>query len=144
MPITRCIDQSSKSLLEFYSEGATDEVSQMMRREMIGIINWLDEIFQETELFGLTSHLRLVLQSENVSYGRNHVTFIVTPGRYDIEYKLPEAEAPFPNASIIVHTDSRVSFKKYLLIAMKNSEGWKDATHFEKEWLLAMDILNGQ
>ena len=68
MPITACTKHSKKSLIELYKElGEYDKnpVWKIRSTAMIELINLINENFENTQIWGLTSHDRLVLLTEN-------------------------------------------------------------------------------
>jgi hypothetical protein len=68
MPITVCKNHSSNSLIGIYEDVANydnNPVWKIKSKVMIDLINLINESFTETQIWGLTSHDRLILLSEN-------------------------------------------------------------------------------
>lgn len=64
MPITVCKNHSSKSLIEIYEEIANYDNNPIWKNKskaMIDLIHLINQIFTDTQIWGLTSHDRLVL-----------------------------------------------------------------------------------
>jgi hypothetical protein len=74
---------------------------------------------------GLTSHSRLILQSADDSASEWYVTInSIGPDYYFFEYLLPANRRPWRNAQVRGEAQSLADAEKYLLIAMRESEGW--------------------
>ena len=92
MPIKVCKDHSSRTLIEIYKDNLGKEESSIWTKrslDMIEIIYFINKSFKDTLIYGLTSHLRLVLLTENDTAAKWHI--IVTTigdGEFHIEYKL--------------------------------------------------------
>jgi len=135
MPILRCSDQSDKTLEEFYIK-----VSSWGRqfvdigKKMLLFVELVNNTFEETQLWAHTSHTRLVIQNKDMTYSEGLVT-VQNAGidEYYFSYKLPERKRAWRNA--IVHGGVASNFSeatKYLLIAMRESEGWEGNLEFER------------
>ena len=94
---------------------------------MLKIIELINQTFQETQLWGLTSHAHLVIQAQDNWESGWYVT-IRNNGteQYQIEYKMPENEQPWEYATVNGQANSLLEIRKYLLIAMERSQGWKN------------------
>jgi len=127
MPIKRCKDQSRISLIEFYEELKSNPATKNTGEEMQKIVRWLNEYFVEKEIYGLTSHSRLILLSEDKSSSPSYVIISADPIKYYIEYLMPYEVSPWERAYVSGWTDNLEDAKKYIIIGMKNSKGWRDS-----------------
>ncbi len=66
MPITHSSDQPSKTLEQFYLEVSQQESysSKSTGKLMLDLLKMINNTFQDTQLWGLTSHHRLVIQRD--------------------------------------------------------------------------------
>jgi len=130
MPITRCPDQSDDSLEEFYQWiGTTPAADAVGTAEaMLQLITELNLLFKQTQLWGVTSHAKLHLQNCPDTAAKSYVSVIgfnITGYVwYAISYQLPVYKRPWPNAQVTGEVDSLARAVDYLLIAMRESEGW--------------------
>ncbi|MBJ6367515.1 hypothetical protein [Snuella sedimenti] len=135
MPITVCSKHSKKSLVEVYQElGGYDNnpVWEIRSKAMTDFIKLINEIFKKTQIWGLTSHDRLVLLTED-NWESNWYVIINNIGNneYYFEYLIPEKKSPWRNGMVQGVAQSLEEAKKYLLIAMNESEGWKGNMELE-------------
>lgn len=126
MPIRRNTDQKSKTLIQFYSDLKNDSnvVSKGVGTLML---NWIDRInseFKETEIWGLTSHYHLFLQTENDNTSQTYVILTTGMDEYHIEYLIPKESEPWENAYVKGATKSLDEAMIMLKIAMRNCKGW--------------------
>jgi len=135
MPITVCKNHSSKSLIGIYEEVAdydNNPVWKTKSKAMIDLINEINRIFVNTQIWGLTSHDRLVLLSENNWDSRWHVIFENIGGNeYYFEYLIPKNKSPWENGITKGVANSIEEAKQYLGIAMRESEGWTGNSELE-------------
>jgi hypothetical protein len=136
MPITVCTKHSKKSLIELYKElGEYDKnpVWKIRSSAMIELINLINENFKNTQIWGLTSHDRLVLLTEN-NWESNWFVIINNIGNHEyyFEYLIPEYKSPWRNGTVKGVAQSLNEAKKYLAIAMNETEGWKGNVELEK------------
>jgi len=124
MPIKKCKDQDYSTLQEFYTD---PKVPKPIGEATLKLISWLNETFKTTEIFGLTSHYRLVLLSENSSSANSNVIISAMGIRYYFEYLIPTEEAPWEHAHITGFTDNFEDAKKYILLCIKKSKGWESS-----------------
>jgi hypothetical protein len=127
MPITRCSEQSRCSLKEFYQEIAANKVYDPANAggAMLEVLELINTLFKQTKIWGLTSHARLVLQNTDDSASGWYVTLgSAGQGYYYIEYLLPVNKQPWSNAQVKGEAWSLGEVENYLLIAMRESEGW--------------------
>lgn len=130
MPITRCSDQKSQTLATFYKEWAEDKnpISSEIGKSMILIIDFINETFSETIIYGLTSHANLLLLAKD-SYQNPWFVVLISDGKeFHIEYRTESSEHDI----IKKVTDSFEEFKKHLIIAMHHSQGWNESDELNK------------
>lgn len=67
MPITRNTDQGDTSLEEYYLQlmNEDNEQTRQIGKQMFGFTELINKTFTETQLWGLTSLYRLVIQSSD-------------------------------------------------------------------------------
>jgi hypothetical protein len=127
MHLTRCQDQKSKTLDEFYTEisQSTERCSKAHGLAMLDLITRLRALRNEHKVYGLTSHHRLCLLAEDAHSSPWYV--IVTPydhTLYLVEYRLPPLLAPWPHAYVRGEAKSVDEAVSMILTAMAKSEGW--------------------
>lgn len=130
MPIIRCKDQKRQTLEEFYSEWASDKnhISANLGKSMLAIIDLINNTFIETKIYGLTSHAHLLLLSSD------RFVSIIANGlqEFHIEYLIPKEKQPWSNATVKGATKSLDEFRNYIIIAMTESQGWKDSDELKR------------
>ena len=102
MPIRRNTDQKSKTLTEFYID-VKNESSVFSKGAGTLMLNWIDRInseFNETEIWGLTSHYHLVLQTENDYKYLSYVILTTGMDEFYFEYLIPKESEPWENAYV--------------------------------------------
>jgi len=133
MPIIRNSDQSEEleALYQSLSDreslqykvlnGVTIGSGQYMQ-QLLALIN---ELFPHTQLWGLTSHYRLVVQNAD-DWRADWLIIIMAgiEGTYYFEYLLPAASRPWPGAMVRGEASTLADAKRYLLIAMRECGGW--------------------
>ncbi len=134
MPIKRCSCQNRQSLEEFYSElvEETNKISSDIGKAMLSILDFLNYTFLETKIYGLTSHEHLLLFSKNSIESDWYVVFIADGTQFQIEFKIPIEKQPWKDALIKGVTNSFEEFKKYIVIAMFESQGWKESEELRR------------
>jgi len=143
MPLKVCKNHSSRTLIEIYKENANDQDGTMWQSQsenMIELINFINQHFKETNLWGLTSLMRLVLLTENDTASKWYVT-IANSGtnEFYFDYSIPENESPWPNGSVTGVAQTIEEAKKFIAISMHKSSAWKGNIELEK-LLLELDI----
>ena len=126
MPIKRNTEQKSKTLIEFYTENK-NESNTFSKGAGTLMLNWIDRInteFKETEIWGLTSHNHLILQTENDYTSESYVILTTGMDEYHIEYLIPKESEPWKNAYVKGATKSLDEAMLMLKIAMRNCKGW--------------------
>ena len=135
MPITVCKGHSKRSLLDIYKGIADYDNNPVWKNKsdaMINLIFLINQIFVDTQIWGLTSHDRLVLLSENNWDSRWHVIIgNIGSEEYYFEYLIPEHKSPWRDGIVKGVAASIEEVKEYLGIAMKESEGWKGNVELE-------------
>ncbi len=130
MPLLANTKQNKgKTLEEYYTEISKDKSNSVWaerRRNMLKFIEIINDNFKETEIWGLTSHSRLVLQTEDKWDSEWFVIIEALGHEYYFEYLLTDDKKPWENATVKGVTRNLADAKKYLLISMKESGGWKD------------------
>ena len=130
MPIKRNSDQKSTTLEEFYmnlSKTSTNSYADVGKR-MLSFIEVINQEFNETLIWGLICHSRLVIKSED-NWNSDWLVIVSNIGmeEYHFEYLIPASKQPWKNATVRGQADSLEVAKKYLLIAMNESGGWNDS-----------------
>jgi hypothetical protein len=140
MPLRRSPEQNHQSLDEFYAEVQAwdDPGSSQGGAQMRQLIKRLDLEFPEIELWGLTSHVQLLLQASS-DYGAPwFVSIVAYADEVIIEYRLPAHEAPWRDAVVRgVASDIETSIS-YVRSAMIRSGGWPTLGNVEtanKSWM---------
>jgi hypothetical protein len=137
MPITICSLQKQQSLEAVYAALVNDAHSAVWAEigyTMLAFLEMINTTFPETQLWGLTSHDRLVLLNNDDAYS-NWWVIISCMGQKEIyfEYLVPAEKAPWPGATVRGTAGSLAEAKKYLLIAMKESGGWPNNRELEQQ-----------
>jgi hypothetical protein len=103
MPIRRSSDQGSETLEEFYIQFSKTGTSQYadVAKKMLTLIEMINQTFKETQLWGLTSHTRLIIQSEDSSESKWFV-IIENVGTDDFyfSYLMPVDKRPWEGARV--------------------------------------------
>lgn len=128
MPIKRSSDQGSQTLEEFYIDFLETSTNQYVdiAKKMLKLIEMLNLTFKETQIWGLTSHTRLVIQSEDKWESKWYV-IVENVGTDDFyfSYLMPEDKRPWEDARVQGQAKSLEEAKFFMLIAMKESGGWE-------------------
>src|SRR5262245_21261336 len=127
MHLTRCHDQKSKTLEQFYGElSVSDEpVTRQIGQTMLSLLARLRALPNERRVWGLTSHYRLGLHASNSYETPCFVTaFGLDARNYLIEYLMPERVAPWPHAYVTGQACSEDEAVQMILTGMEKSEGW--------------------
>ena len=127
MHLTRCQDQKSKTLDEFYRElSISDEpVTREIGQTMLGLIARLRALSDERRVWGLTSHYRLCLLAADSSQTDRFVTVVALDTRnYYVEYLMPQRVAPWPHAYVRGEARSEDEAVQMIQTGMEKSEGW--------------------
>ena len=137
MPIIRCSDQKTQTLEQFYSERLNEKNSSETGKAMLSIIDSLNNAFQQTTIFGLTSHYHLILLFQDSFKTDWYVSVVALDNRhYFIEYLMPEKIRPWPYAKVKGEAQSLEEAMKYISIGMSESLGWPDNQELKSLLLL--------
>ena len=127
MPIKRCSEQKNITLEAFYNEFLEESngAYPMISKRMLLFLETVNELFKETILWAHTSHARLVLHTKN-ELASSDLVIISSAGleEYYFEYLLPPHKSPWSHAMVRGEAKNIEEAKRYLLIAMRESEGW--------------------
>ncbi len=120
----------TRTITDFYLDFSKDKsnpVWEKIGKNMLAFIDLINQTFIETEIWGLTSHSHLILQTQDKWDADWYVTvYCIGGNEYYFEYRLPVDKSPWKYATVKGVAIDFSEVKKYLLIAMKESEGWKD------------------
>jgi hypothetical protein len=126
MPISRNSKQGGETLEQFYRE--------VIRREnysfkstgelMLDLLGMINNMFQDTQLWGLTSHHRLVIQRENYWGSPWYIIVSCHGNEYQLEYLMPEDRSPWARARVVGGATTLAEARRKLIIAMHECEGW--------------------
>jgi hypothetical protein len=111
---------------EFYAEvqGWDDPGSSKGGAQMRQIVKRLDVEFPSTDIWGLTSHVHLLMQSSSEYAAPWFVSVVSYGDEIIVEYRLPAQEAPWKDAVVRgVASDVETSIA-YIRKAMLRSGGW--------------------
>ena len=130
MPIVGSSDQPRKTLVEFYQELLKDDspfASKQIGKTMLDFIEMVNNTFQHTTLYGLTSHYRLVIQAKD-SWESDWYIIVYCHGdsKIQFEYQMKYIISPWKDAVIRGQADTIEEAKNYLIIAMTECGGWED------------------
>lgn len=122
------------TLEEFYRELAANEdpVSSKIGDTMLNVIGKINDMFKQTVIWGLTSHYHLVLQNED-NWKSDWLVKVICIGtdEYYVEYLVPKNKAPWENAYVKGVAQNLPDAVKYLLLAMKQSNGWSENSELQ-------------
>ncbi len=127
MRLTRCKDQPSKTLDEFYGEVAREnnQTGRAVGKAMLGQIAHLRSRPDDRQVFGLTSHYRLVLLAEDTFTSPWFVRILaLNEQEYQVEFLLPPSSAPWPGAKVTGECRSEQAAVSMIETAMERSGGW--------------------
>lgn len=135
MPIQRSPVQGRQTLAEYYQQLTTSPslVDQLAGQQMLQLLEVLDDLFPQMALWGLTSMARLGLSPDPEFTNAWFVLLssAILPDAYQLEYLLPASKRPWEQAVVQGQSHSVAETKRYLLIAMRESEGWVGNQEFE-------------
>ncbi len=130
MHLTRCRDQKSRTLDEFYGEliQSDEPVTREGGKTMLALIRRLRLLPIEQRVFGLTSHYRLCLLAQDSAETPWFVIAAALDERnYFVEYLMPERIAPWPRAYVRGEAHSEDEAVQMILTGMEKSEGWRSS-----------------
>ncbi|OFX41458.1 MAG: hypothetical protein A2W95_07015 [Bacteroidetes bacterium GWA2_40_14] len=126
---------------EFYKEFIPNKIDNFVDvgTPMLNVLKLLNDTFKETTIYGLTSHATLLLLNQNSSLSPWFVALNgleTSPNgqrnEYYIEYSMTSDKQPWPDAKIKGGTTSLDELRKYIIIAMNESEGWSDSNELKE------------
>jgi hypothetical protein len=129
MHLTRCHDQESKTLDEFFERVSRrdDVVCREGGKAMLDLIARLRALPDSREVYGLTSHHRLcLLAADNYQSPWFVIISALDKRNYFVEYRMPDDVAPWPGAYVRGYTSSVDRAVQMILTAMEKSEGWSE------------------
>lgn len=102
MPIRRSKSQVHSTLQEFYEEFANGdhEILRRIGKTMLQWIKRIDESLPYATIYGLTSHMHLVLMPGETYRDDWAVRLMGTDNDYSVQYLMPKEDAPWPNAYV--------------------------------------------
>lgn len=126
MFLERCTDQASASLDAFYERAAAGDSDGAFQsgQVMLDLINRLRALDDHRRAWGLTSHLHLCLLAQDSYKSPWYVRFIADRNYYSVEYLMPAAVAPWPNAYVRGEARSADEAVQMILTAMDRCGGW--------------------
>ncbi len=125
--LTRCHDQKSKTLDEFYADLSVSEepVTRQIGQTMLSLLSRLRALPAGRQVWGLTSHYRLALLASDSWETPSFVTVVALDERnYFVEYLMPERIAPWPRAYVRGEARSEDEAVQMIQTGMEKSEGW--------------------
>lgn len=131
MPLIRNTKQNKKKSLEdFYLDLTQDKSNPVWSKignDMLAFTKMVNELFIETIIWGLTSHSRLVLQTAD-KWDADCFVIVncIGSNEYYFEYLMTDDKKPWDNATVKGVTTTMEGAKRFLLISMKESGGWRD------------------
>jgi hypothetical protein len=146
MPLHRSPVQGRQTLQEYYQAIANSKnpVDRLVGQQMGQLLAVLNDLFPQMPLWGLTSMARLGLSSDSEFTNAWFVlvSSAIIPDSYQLEYVLPANQRPWEHAVVQGQSYSVEQTKRYVLIAMRESEGWVGNVEFEA--VLAQHGLTGK
>lgn len=136
MPIIRRSEQKRQTLEDFYKEfiPKPEDVFGDVGTPMLEVLDFLNLSFENTIVYGLTSHDHLLLFNSDKS-DDYYVSIVGYKSKYYnefiIEYLLPSDKSPWEGAVVRGVTRQMEDFKKMIIISMTESGGWKDNPELE-------------
>ncbi|WBV53047.1 hypothetical protein [Chryseobacterium gambrini] len=131
MPIIRRSEQNQQSLQDFYREFLPKPGDTFGNAgiPMLKILDFINDTFKDTFIYGLTSHAHLLLFN-NDEEDKHYVEIIGFQSEsyevFAVQYFIPEHKSPWKNAVVKGETTQFEEFKKMIVISMMESGGWKD------------------
>ncbi len=124
-----------KELYTYNLNQCTEEFCKRQYRNLISVIKLIDSLFPQTEIWCLTSIGRLVLMNKN-DWETPWYVIISNAGtnEYWLEYLVPKEKSPWNEAYIRGSVETLEKVKAYLLIAMKESDGWPESEELNLQY----------
>ncbi|VXB39867.1 MULTISPECIES: hypothetical protein [Chryseobacterium] len=136
MPIIRRSEQKRQTLEVFYKEfiPKPEDAFGDVGTPMLEVLQFLNLIFENTIVYGLTSHDHLLLFNNDKS-DDYYVSIVGYKSKYYnefvVEYVIPNDKSPWEGAVVRGVTRQMEDFKKMIIISMTESGGWKDNPELE-------------
>ncbi|MCX8523481.1 hypothetical protein OF897_06060 [Chryseobacterium formosus] len=137
MPIIRRSEQKRQTLEDFYKEfiPKPEDAFGDVGTPMLEVLDFLNLSFENTIVYGLTSHDHLLLFNSDKS-DDYYVSIVGYKSKYYnefiIEYVLPSDKSPWEGAVVRGGTAEWEDFKKMIIISMTESGGWKNNPELEE------------
>ena len=127
MPIIRSKHQSDETIEEFYSEIDIAIAYIEAGKEMLKLIEFINQNFTQTELFVFTSHHTMCLLPKNTKRFDDiiHITAHPFSEKYSFSYKLPAEKSPWKDAWISGTAQGIEEGLIFLIKSMIGTEKWK-------------------
>jgi hypothetical protein len=129
MYLTRCHDQKSKTLDEFFEDVRQQDhvLSREGGKAMLGLMGRLRALPDSRQMYGLTSHHRLCPLAADSYQSPWFVIISALDNRnYFVEYRMPDDVAPWPHAYVRGKARSEDDAVQMIVTAMEKSEGWSE------------------
>jgi len=91
---------------------------------MLDLLELINHTFTDTQLWGLASLYRLVIQAENDWKSPWYIIVSGVGNEYYLEYLMPDDKSPWQGARVVGGAISIVEARRKLIIAMHECEGW--------------------
>ena len=128
MFLDRCSEQSRQTLDEFYASIRDGYGGVYAGKTMLSLIAALRKHPDPRRVRGLTSHYHLGFlaadAASDVAYPILVWVVASDPHNYSIEYRLPDEEAPWPDAYVKGTAQSEEEAIRMILLGMDKSKGW--------------------
>ena len=130
MALKRAPAQASRDLYDYYREfldwdlGPEDSSTQVAT-QMLQLLPVLEALCLNVTVWGLTSMQRLCLLADDDWRSPWFVIIQAKPmGGFQIQYRMSQAEAPWPNAIVEGFAEDKERACELIRIAMERSGGW--------------------
>ena len=124
MKLVRCTEQPG-SLESFYEASSPeDDHGSAVGKTMLSLLGKLRELPDDCQAWGLTSHFALWLLNEDRGDSVCWVRVVARFNEYSIEYRMPDATAPWPEAYVSGRARSEAQAVQMIRTAMLCSGGW--------------------
>lgn len=102
MPIIRSKSQTHDSLVGFYENLAKsdDTISSQIGKTMIRWIERIEKKVPDAKIYGLTSHMHLILMPGETHHDEWAVKLIGMDNHYTVQYLMPRKHSPWLNAYV--------------------------------------------
>ncbi len=127
MTVITSKSQSTNGLKEFYLEASKDDdfTTKEIGKAMLMWIEGIEQALPELQIWGLTSHYKLVLMATETYHGDWSVIIIGQKGNYRVDYLIPKENAPWENAYVTGETTNFEEALKMTLTGIEKCGAWK-------------------